>query len=303
MDFGNIKLRVAVICDDNIRVIKNAESYSNFPQVLVKTENKLIIGTEAEKNLTGFCNNFFNEFKYHILKNNSEADYKTVVVSILKHFKEVSEDFVKRELNKKIEKIDEIYFSVPFYDQENNNLWSNLLNSCAVEAGFNKEKVFFINEEKAAIFYFNRNINSNYQNSNGCCLFNLGSLYFVSTILDYKGICHRIFPKPPSYDELGKSNGGRSFFPKLQNLFDQKLSEYLHEFLKDVLKPEHYNFEEILNFEKIFKNNKKYLAECYRKYHDVLEGFSGSIESIQLEFRHLRKAIEPIEINTQSVEN
>ena len=45
---------------------------------------------------------------------------------------------------------------------------------------------------------------------------------------------------------------------------------------------------------KIFTENKKYLAECYKKYRELLNSFSGTAKSIQLEFRHI--LVEPIEI-------
>ena len=305
IDFGNLKLRVAVKCDDDIRVLTNAENYRSFPQVLIKTERKVIIGLEAEKNLTGYCNNFFNEFKYNILKKNGDAaEYKEMIVSVLKHFKGISEEYVKRNLNKNVEKIDTICLSIPFYDRFNDNLWRVLLKSCAEETGFKQDKVFFYNDEIAAIVFFNRNFNYNHQFSNAFCVFSLGSLYFSATIFDNEYKNYGIFPKLTRYEELRKSNGGRKFFSKLQKLFDQKLNEQLHEFLKDILKPEYHDFKEMVDYEKLFKNNKKYLAECYRKYQDVLEGFSGTMDSIQLEFRHYSRmtVVEPIEITRKEID-
>ena len=84
-------------------------------------------------------------------------------------------------------------------------------------------------EETAAIRYYEINI-SNHNNPKFYCLISLGSLFFVSTVSN--GITSLVVSKCPSYDRLDESNGGRNFFPKLQNLFNQKIKQYFENMVK-----------------------------------------------------------------------
>ena len=116
-------------------------------------------------------------------------------------------------------------------------------------------------------------------------------MFFVSSVFDKKSLL--IFSNP-SYKKLDELNGGRNFFPKLQRLFDQKLEQHCENLLKRLLKPNFHNFEDSFDAQKLFTDNKKYLAETYKKYHEVLTNFSGTAKSIKLEFRHILD--DPIEI-------
>jgi hypothetical protein len=152
-------------------------------------------------------------------------------------------------------------------------------------------------EETAAIRFYDTNI-SNHKNQKFYCLISLGSVFFVSTVSD--GIYSLVVSKCPSYERIDESNGGRNFFPKLQNLFNQKLKQHCENIVKHFFTPEFKSFEKYFD-KKIFTENKKYLAECYKKYHEVLNNFSGTSKSIQLEFRHILDDPFEIEITRDEI--
>ena len=288
IDFGNFKLRVGVNYNNKVEIIKNEENYSSFSQMIIATEKNSAFGIEAEKNYAGNYDNCFKEFKYNILNRTDKSNYRAIVIEVLKYYKLKSEDYVQKQFNKKIKNIDRVFLAIPFYDQYNNHGWKNFLMECSKEAGF--KEIFTFREERAAICFYDINIADPY-NRKLYCLFNLGSVFFVSYVSDKN--TEQITSKQPIYERLNESNGGRNFFPKLQNLFDQKLKQRCENVLKTLLKAEHHNFEERFN-NKNFTENKKYLAECYKKYRELLNSFSGTAKSIQLEFRHI--LVEPIEI-------
>ena len=326
IDFGNLKLRIGVRYNDKVEIIKNEESYSSFSQLLIAREKTLSFGIEAEKNYAGNYDNCFKEFKYNILKRNNktnktcdhrglksnqdfssfspknqsesmlpEIEYRQLIIYALNYYKTKSEDFARSRLDKSVKNINDVYLTIPLYDANNKGFLSNFFTECSKEAGF--KSAFIIYEETAAISYYVTNI-SNHNNPKFYCLISLGSLFFVSTVSN--GISSLVVSKCPSYERIDESNGGRNFFPKLQNLFNQKLKQHCENIVKRFFTPEFKSFEKYFN-NKIFTENKKYLAECYKKYHEVLNNFSGSSKSIQLEFRHILDDPFEIEITRDEI--
>jgi hypothetical protein len=82
----------------------------------------------------------------------------------------------------------------------------------------------------------------------------LGSVFFVSTVSD--GISSLVVSKCPSYERIDESNGGRNFFPKLQNLFNQKLKQHCENIVKHFFTPEFKVWRNILT--------KKYLLKTFK---------------------------------------
>jgi molecular chaperone DnaK (HSP70) len=316
IDFGNIKLRIGVRYNGKLEIIKNEESYSSFSQMLIAREKSLSFGIEAEKNYAGNYDNCYKEFKYNILKINNKTNktcdhrvmksnqdfsffsiknhsesmimYHQFIIDALNYYKTKSEDFVRSRFDENIKNINDVYLTIPLYDANNKGFLYNFFTECSKKAGF--KNAFIMYEETAAISYYVTNI-SNHKNPKFYCLISLGSLFFVSTVSN--GISSLVVSKCPLYERIDESNGGRNFFPKLQNFFDQKLKQYCENIVKRIFTPEFKSFEKCFN-KKIFTENKKYLAECYKKYHVVLNSFSGEAKSIQLEFRHILD--DPIEI-------
>jgi molecular chaperone DnaK (HSP70) len=70
--------------------------------------------------------------------------------------------------------------------------------------------------------------------------------------------------------------------------------------LKVLLKSDFHDFDKSFNNE-IFTENKKYLAECYNKYHELLNSFSGTANSVHLEFRYILNETIEIEITRDEV--
>ena len=182
---------------------------------------------------------------------------------------------------------DNVNDSIDIY---NKYLWSNFLEDCSIKAGFKKASTVF--KDNAAIHYFDINISNNMNSPRWYCIISLGSLFFVSTVFANKS--ELFVSKFSSFEKLDEANGGRNFIQKLQIFFDQKLKQHCENILKRLLKPSCYNFEDAFDAQKIFTENKKYLGESYKKYHEVLTNFSGTAKSIQLEFRHILE--DPIEI-------
>ena len=295
IDFGNNKLRIGVSYNDKVEIIKNEENFSSFSQILIAKEKSLIFGIEAEKNYAGSYDYCFKEFKYNILNRINKDDYRAMIIEILKYYKLKSEEYVRNRFNENIEAIDKVILIIPTYDIDNHSVFKEVLKECSKKAGFKEIKKIY--EEFSAIRFYEMSI-SEQSNTNYYSLFNLGSLFFVSSFYDKSSL---IGFKFQAYERLNESNGGRKFFPKLQNLFDQKLKHHFSEnILKRLLKSDYHDFEKSFN-DDIFSKNKKYLAECYKKYHEVLNSFSGTVKSIHLEFRHILNEQIEIEITREEI--
>ena len=281
LDFGNKHLRLAVIYNDKTYVLKNVNNLPKFPQVVVQREDKFIIGDEAEANLIGNCNNYFTDFTINILYDEAkEVDYLMIITKVLNHYKRFSEEFARSHFDD-INEIKDVILSISYIHDRKDKKWINILKKCSERAGFKNVQVWY--EEVNAIKYYAINyIDKQQWPLNLYCVFNLGSLYFYSTVWCIKDRKIEIIDQPRNQI----LQGGYYFFEKLQNLFDKKLRQTLEsKILKPLLIPSYHDFNESFNHE-TFKN-KKYLAECYKKYHPVLEAFSGNKKSMTFEFHNI----------------
>jgi molecular chaperone DnaK (HSP70) len=268
IDFGNLKLRIGVRYNGKVEIINNEERYSAFSQILIhkKESSDIIFGFEAETNSIGRYKCCYREFKYNILNGQDKND--EMIVEILKYYKQLSEDYVNDRSNGEIKNIDKVILTIPSYDLYNKNIWEKLLIKCAEEAGF--YEIITIYEDEAAILYHDVNVSED--KIKYFCLFNLGSLFFNSSIYEKGEKSIRMIYT--SSKCIYSNKRFRRFFDELQNLFDEKLKQKL--------------------VDNILTKSEKYLAECYRKYHKLMDDFSGISKFIQLEFRYISD--EPIEI-------
>ncbi len=268
IDFGNLKLRIGVRYNDKMEIVKNEERYSAFSQILIhkKEFNNLIFGFEADTNSIGGYNCCYREFKYNNLITGDKND--KMIVEILKYYKQLSEDYVNDRSNGQIQKIDKVILTIPSYDHDNENIWKELLIKCSKEAAF--QEIITKYEDEAAIIYNDLNISE--KNTKYYCIFNLGCLFFNSSI--YEKDENSIRMKYTSSKCIYSNKVFRRFFDELQNLFDEKLKKKLGE--------------------NISTKNGKYLAECYKKYHKLMDDFAGKLKQVQLEFLFISD--DPIEI-------
>ena len=278
IDFGNLKLRIGVNYKGTVEILKNEANYCAFSQIFIdeKKSNLTSFGFEAETNSVGNYDCCFKEFKYNKLIRKDNTD--EMIVKTLRYYKSISEYYVKDRFNEEIQNIDKVVLTIPSYDYYNNNIWTKLLIKCSREAGFNK--IITMYEDEAAIRYFDMNISE--EDRNYYCLFSLGSLYFTSSlyIVDKKSI--RMI-KTSSDRCIYKKRNARTFFIELQKLFDEKIKN------KNEKEKKKKKIKVSLNF-----SDQKYLAECYKKYHKLLDDFSGKLNSVQIEFRQISN--KPIEI-------
>jgi molecular chaperone DnaK (HSP70) len=184
IDFGNFKLRLGVNYNNKVEIIKNEENYSSFSQILIVKEKNRCFGTEAERNYAGKYNNCFKEFKYNFLKRFERNNY-CAIIEVLKYYKSMSEEYVRNRFNKGIENINKVILTIPSYDFYNKDIWKYCLYECSREAGF--KEIITVYEEMAACLYYNMNI-SEQNEKHFYCIFNLGSLFFFSSVYDKSGI-------------------------------------------------------------------------------------------------------------------
>jgi molecular chaperone DnaK (HSP70) len=273
IDFGNSNIRVALSYKNQYYVLKNVYNLYRFPQIVVLVNDQYNeIGTEAETNLVGNCKSYYKDFKYNILSGKkTNIDNFFIITEILKHYFQMGKEFAWENFEEKV--INRVILTVPLLDKYKEK-WIPILRKCAIEAGL--KNIETRNEEEATVCYYIKTFNTQKM----FCVFNLGSIYFYSSIWKYNNVTNL---EATSYE----IDGGISFDSKLQNLFDRKIKEYISvNILKPLIKIEKYNFDELFN-EKFLTENKKYLAECFIKYRQVLENFSGNSKSMSLEFRHV----------------
>ena len=275
VDFGNSYIRVAVKFNGQIFSLENENSVRRFPQILAIDEECTYFGSEAENNLIGYCNSYYKYFKYNSIVSNTDI-YNSFIIKILMYYKQMSIEFVKKNYQE-IDDIDAVILTIPVFDPEKK--WRETLLNCSIKAGF--KKVYRIYEEKVAIYYYIRNILKDINcESKVFYIFNLGCLSFNLSEWVYQKnkIKHKI---------LFETKGGISVNTQLQNLFNKKLREIIdNNIFKQFIKPEQYDNEKLFNND-VFESNKKFIAECHRKYQKVLDVFSGKSRSMQLQFRHI----------------
>jgi hypothetical protein len=90
----------------------------------------------------------------------------------------LSDYYVNDRSNGEIQKIDKTIQKIPLYDRDNKRIWEKLLIKCSKIAEF--QDIITKYEDEAAICYYDVNISV--KNTNYYCLFNLGSLFFNSSI-------------------------------------------------------------------------------------------------------------------------
>jgi molecular chaperone DnaK (HSP70) len=282
IDFGNSNIRITVKHSNQYYMLKNINNIARFPQIVILNEQGQELGTEAEKNLIGNCNCYYKDFKLKVFKPNGLKDkhIKTnqlLINFILNYYKQMSRDYVKQHFEGK--KIDKFYLTAQA-SSESQEKWMSVLISCCSDAGFNNIEIKL--EEQAAInFYMKSYLKREDWSSKLFCVFNLGSICFYSTLWNYKeGSIQDISLN------ICQTEGGSCFDSKLQELFNRKLQNKIEKLLQPLIKPRKFNFDKLFN-KKVFVENKKYLAECYTKYRQVLETFSGNSKSMQLQFRHI----------------
>ena len=294
IDFGNENLRVSVNHGKQVYVLKNVDNTYRFPQIIITNDRYSSIGTEAEKNLTAYSNCYFKDFKCNILKEPNNENYKACVIEVLKHYKQMSEEYVRKCFDYD-ETIDIIYLTIPIIDDSKENIWKSILQYCCAEAGF--KRIVQRAEELVGTIYFMQNyFEKEKWSSQAYCVFNLGSIYSYSSLWQLeKG---EYF-----YKIIDKTNGCSDFYIYLQRFFNRKIREFFEKrIFSYFIKSDEYD-SSFFN-EKFFDENKKYLSECYKKYRQVLETFSGCTKSMQLQFRHLIEDQEiEIGISRKEIEN
>ena len=289
IDFGNENLRVAVYCNKQVHVIKNVDNVSRFPQIIISNDYYSAIGTEAETNIVGYSNCFFKDFKKHIIAEPNNENNQSCITETLIHYKKMSEEYLKKHFEND-ESIDIIYLTIPIIDDSDGNKWKSILQVCCADVGF--KKIIQRAEEVIGTNYFMRNyFEKKDWPTHAYCVFNLGSLYFYSSFWQFDN--DEYF-----YKIISKTNGGSYFYPILQNFINKKVRETIGEHVLQSID----KHEEFSN-DKVFIENKKYLAECYKKYRQVLETFSGNSKSIKLQLRHLIQEQEiDIEIKKSEID-
>jgi molecular chaperone DnaK (HSP70) len=289
IDFGNENLRVAVYCNNQVHVIKNVDNVSRFPQIIISNDRYSAIGTEAENNIIGYSNSFFKDFKKNIIIEPNNENYLSCVTETLLHYKKMSEKYLKKHFEND-ESIDVIYLTIPIIEDLDENKWKSILHACCIEVGF--KKIIPRAEEVIGTSYFMRNyFEKKDWSTQAYCVFNLGSLQFNCSFWRFDN--NEYF-----YHIISKTDGGSYFYPILQNFINNKVRESIEEkHLGNLATLPEYN-------SKIFYENKKYLAECHKKYRQILETFSGNSKTIKLQFRHLIQEVEiDIEIKKSEIEN
>jgi hypothetical protein len=284
VDFGNSYIRVAVKLNGQIYSLENEDSLKQFPQILAVDEEFTYFGSEAENNLIGYCNSYYKNFKYNCMLSNTDDFINSLITKILLHYKDKSVEFVTKNFQQTSD-IDTVILTIPVFDPEKK--WRHILKNCSINAGF--KNVHRVYEEKLAIDYYMRNnlLKENYSET-VFFIFNLACLSFNLSKWNYQN-------NKLNQLILMETKGGFSINTLLQNLFNKKIREIIK---KDIFK-QFINPEQIIDIEKLFNNdafesNKKFMAECHRKYQQVLDIFSGKSKSMQLQFRHI--------INKQEIE-
>ena len=281
VDFGNSYIRVAIKLNGIVHSLENEDGLKRFPQVIAVDEESTYFCNEAENNLIGYCDSYYKNFKYNCIVSKTEFS-NSLVTKILSHFKQMCIEFAKNNLQE-INDIDTIILAIPLLDPHKK--WREILMHCSINAGF--MNISTIYEEKLSIYYFRKNNLEENNHANIFFIFNLGSLSFSLSKWAYA-------KNRQSHSILIETKGGISINTLLQNLFNNKIREIIDKSIfKTFIKPDQYDINKLFNND-AFENNKKYIAECHRKYQLVLDTFSGKSKSMHIQFRHV--------INKQEIE-